>query len=154
MPDLYDSDFYAWTQQQAKAIRIGAWDEIDRNHLAEEIESLPRSDAHRLWQHLRELMVWLLAWAYAPEQRSAHPHWHMRIVNERCEIEVIVNVWSNLAANVERVLPKAYAQGREVAAEETGLPLETFPEAYPWTAEQVLKAPLEGPDSPFFGESR
>jgi uncharacterized protein DUF29 len=67
MPDLYESDFYSWMQQQAEAVRTGAWDEIDRDHLAEEIESLPRSDPHRLWQHLRELMVWLLAWAYAPE---------------------------------------------------------------------------------------
>jgi hypothetical protein len=61
-----------------------------------------------------------------------------------------VDIWSNLAARAPHMVPKAYARARPVAAEETGLPLETFPETCPWTAEQVLSAPLEGPRSPFF----
>jgi len=72
--DLYDTDFFAWTQQQAEAIRAGVWDDIDRDHLAEEIEDWWKRDSHLLWQHLRELMVWLVAYSYAPEQRFAHPH--------------------------------------------------------------------------------
>ena len=47
----------------------------------------------------------------------------MRITGIRCDIEVIVEIWSNLAAKVDRILPEAYAHGREVASEETGLPL-------------------------------
>jgi hypothetical protein len=35
--DLYDTDFFAWTQRQAEAVRTGVWDDIDRDHLAEEI---------------------------------------------------------------------------------------------------------------------
>ena len=92
--DLYDTDFFAWTQQQAEAVRAGVWDDIDRDHLAEEIADWWKRDSHLLWQHLRDLM-----------------------------------------------------------GEETGLPLATFPETCPWTPEHVLTAPLEGPNSPFFGES-
>lgn len=150
--DLYNNDFLAWTQQQAEAVRAGIWDDIDRDNLAEEIESLPRTDARRLWQHLRELMVWLLAYTYAPEQREAHPHWYVRVVGERCEIKVIVDVWPHLRAVVTQELDEAYADGREVASEETGLRPEAFPETCPWTPEQVLSAPLEGPHSPFLGE--
>jgi hypothetical protein len=29
MTRLYDDDFYAWTQQQAAAVRAGIWDDID-----------------------------------------------------------------------------------------------------------------------------
>ena len=152
MPDLYDSDFFTWTQQQAEAVRAGVWDDLDRDPLAEEIADWWKRDSHLLWQHLRDLMVWLVAYAYAPEQRLAHSHWYVQLIGIRCEIEVIVDIWSNLAARVERILPKAYAHGREVASEETGLLLETFPESCPWTPEQVLTAPLEGPNSPFFGE--
>jgi hypothetical protein len=151
--DLYDTDFFAWTQQQAEAVRAGVWDDIDRDPLAEEIADGWKRDSHLLWQHLRDLMVWLVAYAYAPEQRLAHPHWYVRMTGIRCDIEVIVEIWSNLAAKVDRILPEAYAHGREVASEETGLPLATFPETCPWTPEQVLTAPLEGPNSPFFGES-
>jgi hypothetical protein len=152
MSDLYDTDFFAWTQQQAEAIRAGVWDDLDRDHLAEEIADGWKRDSHLLWQHLRDLMVWLVAYAYAPEQRLAHPHWYVRMTGIRCDIEVIVDIWANLAAKVDHILPEAYAHGREVASEETGLPLATFPETCPWTPEQVLTAPLEGPNSPFFEE--
>ena len=37
---LYETDFYAWTQQQATLIREGRWEEVDRSNLVEEIESL------------------------------------------------------------------------------------------------------------------
>ena len=37
---LYETDFHAWTQQQAILIREGRWEEIDRSNLVEEIESL------------------------------------------------------------------------------------------------------------------
>jgi hypothetical protein len=56
MPDLYDSDFYAWTQQQAAAIRAGNWDAIERERLAEEVEDLYKEGSHELWQLLNELM--------------------------------------------------------------------------------------------------
>ena len=63
-------------------------------------------------------MVWLVAYTYASQQRLAHPHWYVRIVSIRCDIEVIVDIWSNLADKVERILPEAYAHGRQVASEE------------------------------------
>jgi hypothetical protein len=31
------------------------------------LESVRRQDAHRLWEHLRKLLVWFLAWNYASE---------------------------------------------------------------------------------------
>jgi len=45
-PD-YETDFYAWTQAQAAAIRAGAWDDVDRDHLAEEIEDVGKANVER-----------------------------------------------------------------------------------------------------------
>ena len=149
MSHLYDDDFYAWTQQQAEAVRAGDWDAIDREHLAEEIEDWWKRESELLWHYLRELMVWLVTYAYAPQQRRAHPHWYTRIISIRCDIEVIVDIWSNLVPEVEHDFAEAYAHGRKLAAEETGLPLQAFPDTCPWTLEQVLTAPLDGPVSPF-----
>lgn len=139
MPELYDTDFFAWLQQQAAAIRVGDWDAIDREDLAEEIDSIVRHASSELRHHLDELLVWFLVWAYAPESREAHPHWYVRIVSQRCEIETIVGVWPHLAQTIATALPKAYAHGREVASEETGLPLARFPEICPWAPEQVIR---------------
>jgi len=42
-PELYEQDFYAWTQTTAALIRVGKWDDLDREALAEEAESLGKS---------------------------------------------------------------------------------------------------------------
>ena len=46
-PDLYNHDFYAWTQQQAALLRDEKTQALDYANLAEEIESLGRSDDKR-----------------------------------------------------------------------------------------------------------
>ena len=55
-PD-YDTDFYAWTQAQAAAIRAGTWDAVDRAHLAEEVEDVGKSERRALVSHLRVLLT-------------------------------------------------------------------------------------------------
>ncbi len=42
MPNPYEQDFHAWSQEQARKIREGNLD-IDREHIAEELESLGKS---------------------------------------------------------------------------------------------------------------
>ena len=54
--DLYEQDFYAWTQQQAASLREGKMHELDLANLAEEIESVGRSDKRELGKRL-ELIV-------------------------------------------------------------------------------------------------
>jgi hypothetical protein len=135
---LYEQDLARWFQEQAALLQARRFDALDLDHLIEELESVRRQDAHRLWEHLRELLVWFLAWNYAPDQRLHHPQWYVRTVNERVAIEVILGCSPSLRVDLVEDLPGCYAHGREVASEETGLPLETFPEACPWTVQQVI----------------
>jgi len=88
--------------------------------------------------HLRDLLVWFLAWNYAPDQRLAHPWWYVRTVNERVAISIIVGCSPSLRPVLTQDLPKCYASAREIAAEETGLAIETFPGTCPWTANQIV----------------
>jgi Domain of unknown function DUF29 len=37
---LYESDFYAWTLEQASLLRNHPWTQVDLSNLVEEIESL------------------------------------------------------------------------------------------------------------------
>jgi hypothetical protein len=41
--ELYEQDFFAWTQTTAALIRAGKWHDLDRETLAEEVESLGTS---------------------------------------------------------------------------------------------------------------
>jgi len=49
----YDTDFYTWTQAQAAALRAGNWTAVDREHLAEEIEDVGKSERRAVISHLR-----------------------------------------------------------------------------------------------------
>jgi Domain of unknown function DUF29 len=51
----YDTDFYRWTQTQAAALRAKDFATLDLENLAEEIESLGRSDRRAIVSHLERL---------------------------------------------------------------------------------------------------
>jgi len=132
----YDTDFYAWTQQQAQALRAQKSKALDWDHLAEEIESLGTEQRHAVRSHLRVLLWHLLKWAYQPAHRG--PSWRTSILNARAEITDRLADYPSLRPLVPALLASAYPQARRLAAAETGLPLATFPEACEWPVAQVL----------------
>jgi hypothetical protein len=48
----YERDFYAWTVQQARLLRAGEFSAVDIDNVAEEIESLGRSDRREIQSRL------------------------------------------------------------------------------------------------------
>ena len=72
--ELYDQDFYAWTQEQVALLREGKWHALDCEHLIEEIEDLGRSARKELRSYLEGLVLHLLKWRYQPDYRSRS--WH------------------------------------------------------------------------------
>ena len=53
---LYETDFYTWTQIQAQALRAKDWAVLDVEHLAEEIESLGRSERFAIERQMERLL--------------------------------------------------------------------------------------------------
>ena len=135
---LYDQDFYAWTQEQAALLREGAVHELDLTNLAEEIESLGKSDRRALGSHLRNLVLHLLKWQYQPSGRLTGHSWQSSIRNARAEIAVLLEDSHSLQQECAELLVRWYPLARLDAADETRLPLDTFPATCPWTPEQVL----------------
>jgi hypothetical protein len=68
---LYEKDFYAWTMQTVKTLRERAFDNLDIEHLAEEVESMGKSDFRELKNRLIVLIAHLLKWEYQESQRSS-----------------------------------------------------------------------------------
>ncbi|HJU15256.1 MAG TPA: DUF29 domain-containing protein [Stellaceae bacterium] len=133
---LYDDDFYAWTQEQARLLRAGELSAIDTENIAEEIESLGRSDKREIDSRLTVLLAHLLKWQFQPAMRSTS--WSGMIREQRRRIERVLQDSLSLRPAVPELLPQAYADAREDAAEETGLTLSAFPENCPFTPEEVL----------------
>jgi hypothetical protein len=134
IPD-YDTDFYTWTQTQAAALRAKNWAALDLEHLAEEIESLGRSERYAIESQLERLLLHLLKWLDDPAQR---PRRGWRLTIEHARREIAKRATGALQAYPAQYLATAYRYARRDATLQTGLPLASFPEACPWTVEQIL----------------
>jgi hypothetical protein len=135
-PD-YDTDFYAWTQAQAAAIRATEVAALDIDHLAEEVEDLGRAVRKAIGSQLERLLLHLLKWQYDP---ATDPRrlWRVTIRHARREIADDLAENRSLRVYPAERLSLAYRRARLDAADETDLPLATFPEVCPWSIVQVL----------------
>jgi hypothetical protein len=133
----YDTDFYTWTQTQAAALRAKDWSALDIEHIAEEIDSLGKSDRRALVSHLDRLLLHLLKWRYDPA-REPRRGWQLTIRHARRELAQLLADNRSLHGYPAERLADAYRHARGDAAIDTGLPLATFPEVCPWSVAQVL----------------
>ncbi len=135
--NLYDTDFYAWTQEQAKLLRHQQWSQLDLLNLIEEIESLGKQQRAELRNRLKVLIGHLLKWEYQAERRSSS--WLMTIRVQRRDTQELLEENLSLKPYLEEALQKIYESGRDLAVGETNLPLKTFPENCSYTLDEIFR---------------
>lgn len=132
----YETDFYAWTAEQAALLRAGRLQEADLANIAEEIESLGRSDRRELGNRLRVLLTHLVKWNRQPEHRCRS--WQATINNQRREIDAVLEDSPSLRASISEVIARAWTRVIDEVVEQTGLYRQALPPVCPWTPGQVL----------------
>jgi hypothetical protein len=142
----YDRDFYAWAMENAALLRQGRPDRADLANIAEELESIGKSERRELFSRMRVLVGHLLKWQCQPDQRSSD--WRGTIGEQRNAIEDVLADSPSLRGRVAAALAEAYPKARRLAALETGLPLGRFPESCPYRADQVLPTDFWPDDDP------
>jgi hypothetical protein len=110
---LYDEDFVRWTEQQSSALRdaaqVGTNLPLDWENLAEEIESLGRSQRHELRSRLAVILEHLMKLEHSPaiDPRTG---WMDTISRERLNIEDLLrdspSLTNQLASMVEQLRPR------------------------------------------------
>lgn len=133
---LYDADFYAWAEQQAALLRAGNLAAADIELIAEEIESMGRSEKRELLSRLEVLLMHLLKWRLQPSRRGAS--WEASIANTRDQIADHLTDNPSLKARLPEFMETAYRRAARQARVETGLAASTFPDACPWPFEQAM----------------
>jgi hypothetical protein len=142
--ELYEEDFFAWTRDQATALRQLSrerWNgPLDLEHLAEEIEDVGserrdavRSQVRRIIEHLLKL----------EHSRASDPRggWRDSILDARAEIPDKMTV--TIQREVENELPRLYARARAKAANglsahgERGA-ARALPESCPYAFDELL----------------
>ena len=88
-PDLYDEDFYAWTQRQAQALRSNdrGSNTIDWRRIAEEIEDLGSEQRNAVRSHLIQILIPLHK-LQTSRARNPRNHWRGEVRNHRIEIDM------------------------------------------------------------------
>lgn len=142
---LYDSDFYAWTQEQAALLEARQWDALDIPNLVEEITSLGKSEQRELTNRLSPLLEHLLKLVLVA-QRSPHDlsragrGWRATVTTQRLRVAQVLRDNPSLRPTLPRALADAYEVARVQAAAALDLEEATLPTTCPWTPEQALQA--------------
>jgi len=121
----YEQDFYSWLIEQARFVREGQWDVVDRANLAEEIESLGREQFNKLESAFRVLLLHILKWDHQPERRGRL--WVLSIREQRLDVADVLSDNPGLKPRIGEAMTRAYRKTRIQAAKETGLDEDEFP---------------------------
>jgi hypothetical protein len=163
--DVYATDFYTWCLTTAELVRTGQWDAIDPEALAEELESLGKSQKRELESCLEVLVMHLLKWQCQPLRRQESQSWYYTIRQQRSQIARLLRDNPGLKPQVVPILAEVYQEARASALGEmtAGIPgplarpfgvrgqlvgreelalqgygISQPPPQCPWTAKQIL----------------
>ena len=142
---LYESDFYTWTQEQARLLRERRFDDLDLDNLVDEVESVGSSEKREIRSRLKVLLTHLLKWKYQPGFRGNS--WRRTIRRQREAIAEIIEDSPSLRAYPSGVIHTAYTGATLSASAESGLAIGVFPEECPFSLAETL-------DLEFFPEDR
>lgn len=145
MPDgpRYEDDFYAWTQHQAEVLRTMPVSDnrFDREHVAEEIEDLGKSERDAISSQIRRIIEHFLQLAYSPAQQPRFD-WMHSISDARAALEDKLS--PTLRRDIGATLEKLYAQARRNATlllrnfGEQGA-AQAFPDRSPYSVEEICR---------------
>jgi hypothetical protein len=141
---LYQSDFYAWTQAQAKELRRFARTRpnlpLDLAHIADEIEDLGMSEHSAVVSFVRLIMQHFLLAAHSPaaEQRR---HWLDEVDEFRSQIED--KLTPTIRRDVEAELDPIYSRARRNVVRKMrrygeDAAAAALPERCPYTLDQIV----------------
>ena len=137
-PNLYDRDFHAWSLLMAEHLRAKNFDQIDIENVAEEIESLARSDYRELISRLEVLIAHLLKWQYQPAKRCRS--WQGTMAEQRGKIDLLLSDSPSLKPRLQGATTdrKVYQHAKNRFFSDTGIDLATLPPNNPYTTAQLL----------------
>jgi len=122
---LYETDFYAWTQHQAKLLKEKQLAQVDLENIAEELESMGKSEKRELESRLVVLIMQLLKWQFQPKRRNRS--WRSTINTQRDELERLIRLSPSLKNILYESITNAYSSVRYRFEDETSIKKEDSP---------------------------
>lgn len=135
LDSLYEQDETAWLEAMAALAEQGRVADMDFAHLSEYLADMARRDRREVFSRLVTLITHLLKWERQPDRRTGS--WRGTIREQRRELRKDLES-GTLRNHAESVLDQAYEDARGQAADETELPIDSFPSERPWSLDDML----------------
>ncbi|MGI4850639.1 MAG: DUF29 domain-containing protein [Janthinobacterium lividum] len=136
MQPKYEEDFYGWIMANASLLKEGKFNEIDVEHIIEEMLILGVSEKRELFSRLSQLLMHLLKWQYQPILRSHS--WMYSIKVQRKQIKIHLKDNPSLKSKWNDILVDAYDIAISEAAKETSLDEKVFPLKCFYSFDQIM----------------
>jgi hypothetical protein len=134
--ELYEQDFCLWIEQAVKLLSENRLSELDRENLIEEISDMGSSQKQGLESNLEVVLMHLLKYKFQPEKRSNS--WRSTLFEHRRRLHKAFKISPSLKRHFTDEFSDCYVAARKFAAIETGISIDTFPIASPFTVSQIL----------------
>jgi hypothetical protein len=138
--ELYEHDYYTWTQEQARALRERRLEELDWTNVAEEIEDLGKREKHALRSQLVRLLGHLFKFACAREVMWSNNSrgWELSIRGARREAMIYLDENPGLRPHLDQIFRSAYGSARLEIMKALRFSDSAIPEATPWTLDEIV----------------
>jgi hypothetical protein len=136
---LYETDMYAWAMRNAQLLRERCIDELDFEHLAEEIESVGASEKRELQSRLEVLIAHLLKLSYLNVLRAQNERgWKLTVREQRRRIAECLSDSPSLQAHLTTCSERAYSYAVDSIVRQIGVDESVLPTTCPYTLAQLL----------------
>lgn len=142
MASLYETDFYAWTQEQSAKLRALLTErsnlDLDIENLVEEVDSMAGSDRREVGNRLKIILIHLLKLAYCfyPQPRQT---WRDSVQAQRSSLDILFDQSPSLRRLAPELLDKAYARALAQTKDETiDLSMDMLPTVNPFSIDSIL----------------
>lgn len=137
LTSLYEIDNDQWLEKTIDHLRNNRLEELDLEHLIEELEELSRRDKKTVERFLEQIIRHLLLVQYwTSEYEYNANHWKAEITSFRTQINE--DLTQNLRNHLQENRTKIYEKALKYVRQKTGYGV-VFPEDCPYTLEQLLE---------------
>jgi Domain of unknown function DUF29 len=133
---LYEQEYDRWLSETIELLKNRQFDQVDYEHLIEELEALGRSEKSAVKSLILQTIIHLLLYQFwTTEGAKNSNHWAGEIITFRVQLED--KLTTNLSKFLELELENIYKNARLIAEKKTGL--KNLPITCPYSLIQILE---------------
>lgn len=137
LASLYDLEYEQWLARTISLLKENRFNELDKDHLIEELEDLSRREKKTVERFLEQIIRHLLLWQYWTAEHDYNAnHWQAEIMSFRTQINE--DLTQNLRNHLQDNQVKIYEKALNYVKQKTGYEVD-FPEKCPYTLDQLLE---------------